>query len=157
MRKGSSRDLYSASICKAVYDLGQALGARIIVVKQSRCTDRWSEAADALSKNDQERIRREMGNNLERRKRMLPRALKTYIDNPIPDMELGLRIAREVAQKQEGILIWEQPKMTLEQKEKCHRMMKETESESTNKKRKLSKGAGIKRNRRRGAKKRKAE
>ena len=157
MRKGSSRDLYSASICKAVFDLGQALGARIIVVKQSRCTDRWSETADALSKNDKERIRREMGDNLERRKRMLPRSLKSYIDNPIPDMELGLRIAKEVAQKQEGILIWEQPKMTLEQKEECHRMMKETDAKSTNKKRKLSKGAGIKRNRRRGAKKKKAE
>ena len=156
MRKGSSRDLYSASICKAVYDLGQALGARIIVVKQSRCTDRWSEAADALSKNDQERIRREMGNNLERRKRMLPRALKTYIDNPIPDMDLGLRIAMEVAQKQEGILIWERPRMNLELKEECHKMMKEKESESENKKRKFSKGAGVKRNRRRG-KKRKVE
>ena len=156
MRKGSSRDLYSALICKAVYDLGQALGARIVVLKQSRCTDRWSEAADALSKDDKERIKREMGDNLERRERMLPRALKTYIDNPIPDMELGLRIAMEVAQKQEGILIWEQPKMTLEQKEKCHRMMKEIEAESTNKKRKFSKGAGIKRNSCRG-KKRKAE
>ena len=156
MKKGSSRDLFASSICKAVHDLGQALAARIIVVKQSRCTDRWSEAADALSKGDQDRVKKEMGDNLERRKRMLPRALRAHIENPLPDMELGLKIAREVAQKQEGILIWEQPRMSLEEKEECHRMMKERKTGKGKGKRKLSKGGGMKRNRRRG-KKRKME
>ena len=141
--------LIPATICKAVWDLGQALGAKIIIVKQTRCSDRWSETADALSKVDMKRVKAEMGNGLESRKRMLPRELGRYIQSPLPDMELGIRLAESLVQKQVGILIWSRPKMKLADRIKCQEMWM-TENRTAARKRSFSKGAGARRNRRRG-------
>ena len=146
----------AATVCKSVHDLGAALGAKVIIVKQARCSDRWSEAADALSKDDQQRVNEEMGNCLERRKRRIPRELENFLMNPIPDMELGTKLALEISQKIPGMLIWETPRMTLRERTECRRMNREMEEQEEDrkmrKKRKANKGAEMRKNRRRGKK-----
>lgn len=145
----------SATVCKAVRDLADALGAKVMVVKQARCSDKWSETADALSKNDMQRVKEEMGNNLERRKRKIPRELENFLTNPMPDMELGTKVAIELSQKIPGMLIWETPRMTLKERTVCREMNRELEEqEEGRKKRKASRNAETKNNRRRGKKRR---
>ena len=156
-------------MCKAINDLGASLGAKIVVVKQARCSDKWSEAADALSKHDMQRAQDEMAGNMERRKRMIPREIQKFLANPLPDMELGMKIAQELRQKIPDMLTWETPRMSVEERRKCHQMNKEAEEKEERKlkrkssnaserkeggkaKRKTSRGAGVQRNRRRGKK-----
>ena len=150
----------TATVCKAVHDLAAALGAKVIVVKQSRCSDQWSETADALSKNDQERVKAEMGSSLEKRKRRIPRELSKFLENPIPDMELGTKVATEISQKIPGMLIWEKVRMSLEERTVCRKMNKEMEEQEEERKelvraikrKRASKGGETKKNRRRGKK-----
>ena len=88
------------------------------VVKQARCSDQGSVAADALSKGSILEARQAMSDKLEKNKRVIPRSLQLWLQDPVPDMELGLRIAMEIGNKVE-VLKWDFPRMTTEDRRKC--------------------------------------
>ena len=123
-KAGHSSCLYLSTITKALSDIGIALGARIMVTKQPRCSDQWSNAADALSKNKEERFKEEMKGKVEQKKRVLPRTFKQWVQSPYPDPDLGLKIVQELSQGME-LEIWEVPRMTLKEKKESNRMLTE--------------------------------
>jgi hypothetical protein len=92
------------------------------MVKQARCGDKWADTADALSKGDEGRVRKLMGGKLEKRKRKIPRELANWIQQPIPDPELGLRIAREISNKMK-LLEWATPRMTRRMRMDSNKML----------------------------------
>ena len=95
-----------------------------MVTKQARCSDLWSKAADALSKNDEERFKEEIKGRVEQKKRILPRTLRQWIQSPYPDPELGLKIVKELSHSME-VEIWEEPRMTLKEKKESNEVLKE--------------------------------
>ena len=123
-KAGHSACLYLSTITKALSDIGIALGAKLMVTKQARCSDLWSKAADALSKNDEERFKEEMKGRVEKKKRILPRTLRQWIQSPYPDPELGLKIVKELSHSME-VEIWEEPRMTLKEKKESNEVLKE--------------------------------
>ena len=94
----------------------------MIVSKQARCSDQWSNAADALSKSDEGRCKAEMEGKLEQKKRNLPRTLRNWIRNPYPDPDLGLKIVKELSQSMQ-LEIWEEPKITLQEVKESNKML----------------------------------
>ena len=99
------------------------MGAKIIMVKQARCADKWASAADALSKRDNKRVEKLMEGKLEKRKRRLPRELINWINQPIPDPELGIRVAKELGSKLQ-LLDWATPRMTRKMKVESNEILR---------------------------------
>ena len=105
--KGSSTCLYAATISKALFDLARGLDIRVDVAKTGRMTGPGERAADALSKGDFDRAWEDIGNIREERQRKVPRVIEEWIQDPVPDTELGKRILEELA-GQKANLKWEE-------------------------------------------------
>ena len=105
--KGSSTCLYAATISKALFDLARGLDIRVDVAKTGRMTGPGERAADALSKGDFDRAWEDIGNIREERQRRVPRVIEEWIQDPVPDTELGKRILEELA-GQKANLKWEE-------------------------------------------------
>lgn len=118
------------------------MGAKVIMVKQARCGDRWASTADALSKGESERVKELMEDKLEKRKRKVPRELVNWINEPYPDPELGIRVARELGSKL-SLLEWATPRLTRKMRIESNEMLR-----STGEKRKKSQKAHSRKKRR---------
>ena len=101
--KGSS-DLLTYTIAKALHDVAEGLGVDITVRKETRCSNRESEAADALSKCDFARAFENMVNR-EPEPLEIPRTVLQWAKDPTPTATLGRRILREIEGKYPRITV----------------------------------------------------
>ena len=95
----TSCPLSSALVC-AISAVAAGLGCRVEVVKITRCSTPLADMADALSKAAFERFRglaRQNNLDLPREPLVVPKALRSWVQNPTPDFELGQKILRELA------------------------------------------------------------
>ena len=77
------------------------LGCRLDVFKITRCSNPGSDMADALSKGAFMRfwaLVEKEGWTLPQQKAWVPTALLSWVDNPVPDDDLGHNILQEIAQ-----------------------------------------------------------
>ena len=95
-RKHRSKCDYSYTLAKAIQDVATHLGCKVNVEKTRRCSNQQTEAADALSKGDWNRAWDNMPLK-EMDPRRVPRVLLRWISNPIPDLNLGEKIAEEMS------------------------------------------------------------
>ena len=81
--------------------MSTALACELFITNTGRCSNREAVAADALSKCDRERFLENMPEaNLPEE---VPGELLSWIENPVPDRELGSRIIHEM--KSKGIML----------------------------------------------------
>ena len=111
MESGSSTCLHVATISKALVDLARGLDVGLRVTKTGRMSGPGERAADALSKSDFSRAWEDIGNVREKTKRMVPKCIRDWVSDPVPDPELGLRILEEL-RGQENNLMWEKVRLT---------------------------------------------
>ena len=109
--KGSSTCLYVSTISKALSDVARGLDIGVLVTKTGRMSGPGERAADALSKCDMDRAWEDIGEIREKERRRIPKAIKEWIWDPVPDPELGLRILEEIS-GQEDNLVWETVRLT---------------------------------------------
>ena len=93
----SSGCVYSYTVAMAINDIALALNCNIVVTKVTRCSDKFTIIADAISKADWTTLDRLMeGRNTDPCR--VPRALLHWINDPKEDLHLGEKILREMAQ-----------------------------------------------------------
>ena len=114
MRSGSSTCLYVATISKALMEVARGLDIRFEVVKTGRMSGPGERAADALSKGDMDRAWEDIGKVREEESRQVPKVIREWIQDPVPDPELGLRILDEL-DGQQKVLQWETRRLTMKQ------------------------------------------
>ena len=114
MRSGSSTCLYVATISKALMEVARGLDIRFEVVKTGRMSGPGERAADALSKGDMDRAWEDIGEVREEESRQVPKVIREWIQDPVPDPELGLRILDEL-DGQQKVLQWETRRLTMKQ------------------------------------------
>ena len=114
MKKGSSTCLYVATISKALHEVAQGLDIVADVAKTGRMSGPGERAADALSKGDFERAWEDIGKVKESRARRVPRVIQDWIQDPVPDPDLGKRILQELAGQMEN-LEWEKIRNSLKE------------------------------------------
>ena len=93
---------YTNTIVKAAYDVSRGMGIQICVCKISRCSDKGSILADALSKGDMCRV-----NQLWPGKSALvsvPRVIVEWIKDPREDLYLGLKVLQELRMRMGDIV-----------------------------------------------------
>ena len=112
-KKGSSKCLFAASVIKACHDVAQGLGTKLVVMKEARCSSLGAEAADAFSKSDMERAKAQFGKRMQGWRRKTPETLERWIQDPVPDPELGFRVLSELAGSEENFP-WGQPRLDRE-------------------------------------------
>ena len=93
----SSGCVYSYTVAMAINDIAQALNCNIVLTKVTRCSDKFTIIADAISKADWATLDRLMENRNTDPCRV-PRALLRWINDPKEDLHLGEKILREMAQ-----------------------------------------------------------
>ena len=78
--------------------MSNALACELFITNIGRCSNKESVAADALSKCDRERFLENMpeANSVPEE---VPGELLSWIENPVPDRELGSRIIDEMKSK----------------------------------------------------------
>ena len=90
----------SSDLVRAIYEVYVAMECTVDIVKITRCSNKGSEMADALSKSDflkfLETLRRGQGYQMSQRMASIPKALKDWITNPSTDWRLGEKILREL-------------------------------------------------------------
>ena len=87
---------------------------RFEVVKTGRMSGPGERAADALSKGDMDRAWEDIGKVREEESRQVPKVIREWIQDPVPDPELGLRILDEL-DGQQKVLQWETRRLTMKQ------------------------------------------
>ena len=92
--KGMSSCPWTWCVAKAIADLGRATGTRIKLEKVTRCTEPGDQAADLLSKGRVDGARKKVW--LEPRPDRLPRALLSWMENPVVTAGLGFRMATDL-------------------------------------------------------------
>ena len=95
-RKKHSSCPYLYTVIKAINDVAEGLGCTVSVVKTPRCSGVGEEVADALSKGDWNRAWPLMPWKNEDPGHV-PRSLLRWIGNPIPDLDLGIKVISEMA------------------------------------------------------------
>ena len=83
------------TLIKATNHVAVALNCRAYVVKVRRCSTGSAKAADALSKSNY-RLFRELVPGAEEYPRVIPVAVRSWLADPKPDMDLGRRIVLEL-------------------------------------------------------------
>ena len=84
------------TIVRAIHLVACALKCDFWVQKITRCSSAESEAADALSKNHERRFLNNMPKALGRPPKNVPKVLRNWIENPVPDRNLGEKILDEM-------------------------------------------------------------
>ena len=94
--KGRCMDcLLTDTMLKAIDYVATALNCRHYVVKVARCSTPEARAADALSKSEYKRFT-EFLPGMEKHPRRIPVAIRSWVENPRPDTDLGRRIVLEL-------------------------------------------------------------
>ena len=88
------------TIVRAIYLVATALHCDFWIEKITRCSNHGAEAADALSKCDYPRFLENMP-GAEAQPRVVPSTLLAWMEDPVPDRELGGRILEEMSQSVE--------------------------------------------------------
>ena len=88
------------TIVRAIYLVATALHCDFWIEKITRCSNHGAEAADALSKCDYTRFLENMP-GAEAQPRVVPSTLLAWMEDPVPDRELGGRILEEMSQSVE--------------------------------------------------------
>ena len=83
------------TLLKAIDYVATALNCRHFVVKVARCSTPEARAADALSKSEYDQFRQILP-DMEEIPRRIPVAIKSWLENPRPDADLGRRIVLEL-------------------------------------------------------------
>ena len=86
------------TILVAINEVAMALNVDLFLEKIRRCSNTQAEAADALSKADFASFRKLMPQANSGPQRV-PVALSKWIQNPVPDRFLGLKILTEMSRK----------------------------------------------------------
>ena len=81
----------------ALHHVSTALDCKLYICGITRCSDNKSEAADALSKCDMARFRRNMP-EANTAPEGVPGALLSWLENPVPDRLLGHRILKQMTE-----------------------------------------------------------
>jgi hypothetical protein len=95
----SSCDLCS-TLVTAIATVAAAIGCRLSIEKITRCSTREAEMADALSKAEFARCRAlgtGTGSQLQTEPAWVPRSILWWLNNPVPDDDLGKKILVELA------------------------------------------------------------
>ena len=87
---------YLYSVVKAVHDIGAGLNCKVYVKKTKRCSGQGEVAADALSKGDWDQAWAGIPDKA-RDPGYIPRTLIMWIMNPVPDLQLGQRVLKEMS------------------------------------------------------------
>ena len=95
-------------------EVARGLDIRFEVVKTGRMSGPGERAADALSKGDMDRAWEDIGKVREEESRQVPKVIREWIQDPVPDPELGLRILDEL-DGQQKVLQWETRRLTMKQ------------------------------------------
>ena len=106
--------LYAGALRRTLIAVASALDIRWEVVKTGRMSGPGERAADALSKGDMDRAWEDIGGVREEESRQIPKVIKEWIQDPVPDPELGLRILDEL-DGQQKVLQWETRRLTVTQ------------------------------------------
>ena len=84
------------TVIVALYQLSAALDCDLYIYNIMRCSNRGAEAADALSKFDMTRFRKNMP-NAKLAPESVPGTLLAWLENPLPDRLLGDRILKDMS------------------------------------------------------------
>ena len=81
----------SNTVIRAIYLVATAINCDFWIVKTPRCSSKETEAADALSKCDFDRFMNKMP-GADRLPVRVPQSLVEWMENPLPDRNLGTRL-----------------------------------------------------------------
>ena len=94
-RKGHSTSCgYTSTIAKALYEIAEAIGARVTVEKITRCSDAGSYTADMLSKANFREFKHMMP--LRESPREVPRSILRWIKDPQEDLSWSNEILKDM-------------------------------------------------------------
>ena len=100
----NSRDPLTYTVAKALHDVAEGLGISLAVRKVPRCSDKESEAADALSKCDFDRAFENIKNREEEPMR-IPREILRWLKAPRETASLGREILTGISERDPSIRV----------------------------------------------------